>query len=532
MVRIGPSQLTIRELIGQLMMPALPDTADLADAATWRRVVDDQALFAFGGYIVFRGDATATPPLLEELQDLSDVPLIISADLERGAGQQLAGMTNFPHLMAIGAARDPDLAFQQGAITAIEARRAGVHWIFAPTLDLVNRPDNPIINIRGIGDEPRQVGNLGAAFVEGVQRHGGIACAKHFPGHGPTSADSHHNLPVLDVSRHKLETEDLMPFRHCIGAGVKSVMVGHLAVPSLDETGLPASMSKRVCTDILREQMGFQGLIVTDALNMGAVADRWHPGDAAVRALQAGVDVLLMPPDPQAVVDAVLRAIEEGGLTKHRLMESAERIDQARMELGLWNVWDDFEDEDAKPAAAPDYEPAVAQIAEAAVTLVLNRDQLLPLPAGTKACSLVLDDDDDLEVQAAWRQALAGHPDVLVKALSPADDEAAIDAAVTLAASFDVVIVPAFMWVQASKSRVHLSSGLESVPGKLKAAGAKVVLASFTSPFLLDHCPGVDAYVCAYSPNAHCQRAAVAAIYGEQGFPGRLPVDLAIPTAP
>lgn len=530
MVRVAPSQLTIREIIGQLMMPALPDTADLADAATWARVVEDQAKFSFGGYIVFRGDAVETPKMLEELQDLSDMPLIISADLERGAGQQLDGLTNFPHLMALGAARDPDLAFQQGAITAIEARRCGIHWVFAPTLDLVNRPDNPIINIRGIGDEPRQVANLGAAFVEGVQRHGGLACAKHFPGHGPTSSDSHHDLPVLDVSRHKLETEDLLPFRHCIGAGVKTVMVGHLSVPSLDETGLPASMSKRVCTDLLREQMGFQGLIVTDALNMGAVADRWHPGDSAVRMLQAGVDVLLMPPDPQAVVDAVLRAIEEGGLSKHRLMESAERIDKARMELGLWR-WDDDEDEPV-PAVAPDYEPAVAQIAEAAVTLVVNREGLLPLPAGTRACSLVLDDDADLDVQAAWRAALANHPDVLVKALSPDDDEAAIDAAVAQAAAFDVVIVPAFMWVQAAKSRVRLSPGLESVPAKLQAAGAKVVVASFTSPFLLDHFPTVDAYVCGYSPNAHCQRAAVAAIFGEQGFPGRLPVDLAIPAAP
>lgn len=530
-VRVAPSQLTIRELIGQLMMPMLPDTADLRDPEVWRRVVEEQEKYFFGGYIVFRGSWDETPPFLEELQDLSDVPLIISSDLERGAGQQLEGATSFPHAMALGAARDPDLAFQQGAITALEARKAGVHWIFAPTLDLVNRPDNPIINVRGIGDEPRQVGILGAAFIEGVQRHGGLACAKHFPGHGQTSVDSHHDLPVLDVSRARLETMDLMPFRHCIQAGVRSIMVGHLAVPSLDENGLPASMSKRVISDLLRDQLGFKGLIVTDALNMGAIAERYDPGYAAVRALQAGVDVLLMPPDPQAVVDAVLRAIEEGGLSKHRLLESAERLYEARLELGLYAYGDD--DEDATPPVWPDYEPAVAQIAEAAVTLVRNEGDLLPLAADARVGSLVLDDDDDLDVQAAWRKALADHPDVLVRVLTNADDEAAIEAAVAQAASqFDVVLVPAFMWVRAAKGRVELPALLASVPGRLMAAGAKVVVASFTSPFLVRQFPGVDAYVCAYSPNAHCQRAAVDAIWGRQGFPGRLPVDLHEALAP
>ena len=523
-VRIAPSQLTTRELIGQLMMPALPDTADLRDEAVWRRVVDDQARYAFGGYIVFRGSWTETPPLLEELQDLSELPLLISADLERGAGQQLEGATNFPHLMALGAAREPDLAFQQGAITAIEARRAGIHWIFAPTLDLVTRPDNPIINVRGISDEPRLVGNIGAAFVEGAQRHGAIACAKHFPGHGQTSVDSHHALPVLDVSRRRLETQDLLPFRHCIAAGLKSVMVAHLAVPSIDENGLPASMSKRVISDLLREQLGFQGLVITDALNMGAVAERYDPGYVAVRALQAGVDVLLMPPDPEAVVQAVMRAIEEGGLSRHRLLESADRIDQARLELGLWRY--DEEDDTPAPPIWPDYEPAVVQIGEAAITRVADAGDLLPLAPATRVCSLVLDDDDNFDVVSAWRRALADHPECLVKALTNDDDEAAIQAACEQAAAFEVVIVPVFMAVLAAKQRITLAPLLASVPERLKALGAKVVVVSFTSPFLYAQFRDADAYVCAYSPNAHVQRAAVQAIFGQLPFRGRLPVDL------
>ncbi|MEB3196946.1 MAG: glycoside hydrolase family 3 N-terminal domain-containing protein [Candidatus Sericytochromatia bacterium] len=525
-MRIAPSQLTIRELIGQLMMPKLPDTAELRDPAVWQRVVDDQAKFSFGGYIVFRGDRTETPPMLAELQELSDLPLLIGADLERGAGQQFTSATNFPHAMALGAARDPDLAYQQGAITALEARRIGVHWIFAPCLDLVNLPANPIINVRGISDSPRTTGKLGAAFILGVQRHRAIACAKHFPGHGQTSVDSHEELPELNISRHRMEHEDLVPFRHAIEAGVQSIMVGHLAVPALDETGLPATMSKRIVTDLLREQMGFRGLIITDALDMGAITRRFDPGLAAVRALQAGVDVLLMPPDPDAVVAAVLRALEEGGLTKHRLLESVERIDQARLELGLWRYDDEY---DPVPSTEwHDYAPAVAAIADAALTLVDDEQNLLPLKPGTSVCTLVLDDDDDADLQRTWREVLRElgdqTADVKVATLTAQSDEATIEAACAEAAKHEVVVVPVFMWVRAWKNRVSLPALLSTVPRRLAEAGAKVVLLSFTSPFLRDEMPEADAYICAYSPNTHCQRAAVQALWGRARLPGRLPV--------
>ncbi|MDB5101555.1 MAG: beta-lactamase [Cyanobacteria bacterium RYN_339] len=531
-MRLAPSQLTIREIIGQLMMPMLPDTPELSKPEVWKQVVEDQEKYTFGGYIVFRADWAETPPLMEELQDLSEIPLLYSSDLERGAGQQFAGATNFPAVMSLGAARDPDLAYQQGAITALEARRAGVHWVFAPTLDLVTQPENPIINVRGFGDEPRNVGLMGAAFIEGMQRHGALACAKHFPGHGETSVDSHEELPVVGVSRHKMELGDLVPFRHCIEAGVKSIMVGHLAVPALDENGLPASMSTRMVADLLRGQMGFKGLVVTDALNMGAIAGRFEPGYAAVRALQAGVDVLLMPPDPEAVVTAVLRSIEEGGLSKARLLESVERIFQAKYEVGLWRY--DDEEETGLPAVWPDYAPAVEAIAEGAITLVSATDGLLPLQADGTYCSLVLDDDEDLDAQAGWRQALADHPDLPIRVLTNADDEAAIEAAVAQAAAFGTVLVPAFMAVRAWKNRVSLPPLLASVPDRLRAAGAKVVVVSFTSPFLLRQFPGVDAYVCAYSPNPASQRAAVRALFGELPFVGRLPVNpahLGEPTA-
>jgi beta-glucosidase-like glycosyl hydrolase len=508
------------------MMPMLPDTKDLADRAVWAKVEEDLETFGFGGYIVFRGDKDKTPPYLEELQEISEVPLLFGSDLERGAGQQLAGDTTFPFPMALGATRDQDLAYQQGAITALEAKRAGIHWIFAPTLDLTGFAENPIINIRGLGDEPRQVGNMGAAFIAGAQRYHAIATAKHFPGHGQTTVDSHHDLPVVSVSRSRLELNDLAPFRHAIEMGVRSIMVGHLSVPALDETGLPATMSKRIVSDLLRDQLGFTGLVVTDAMMMGAITERYDPGQAAVRALQAGVDVLLMPPDPQAVVDAVLRAIEEGALTKHRLLESVERIFQAKAEQGLWAY--DYDEDDDLPSQLPDYEPAVSAIAESANTLVDARDGILPLKADQRVFSLVLDDDNDEEAQAGWREALAAHPDVPVRVLTPESTEDEINDAIEQARQYDVVVTPIFMAVRAWKNRVTLDPVLARIPGELREAGAKVVAVSFTSPYVVRQFPDVEAYVCAYAPHRLSQRAAVQALWGELPFPGRLPVDLAL----
>lgn len=525
-MRLSPSQLSIREIIGQLMMPMLPDTKDLADRSVWSQVEQDLETFGFGGYIIFRGDKDETPPYLQELQDLSEVPLLMGSDMERGAGQQLTGYTTFPYQMALGATRDPDLAFQQGAITALEARRAGIHWLFAPTVDLAGYAENPIINVRGLGDEPRHVGMMGAAFIEGAQRYNAIACAKHFPGHGETDADSHEELPVLRVSRTRMELNDLQPFRRAIETGVKSVMVGHLSVPALDETGLPASMSKRIVSDLLREQLGFTGLVVTDAMMMGALTKRFDPGAAAVRALQAGVDVLLMPPDPQAVVDAVLRALEEGALTKHRLLESVERIFQMKADLGLWRY--DWEDDEELPPTLPDYEPAVMAIAEAATTLVHAEPGMLPLAADARVYSLILDDDNDPEAQAAWRDALRDHPEVPVTVLTPESTEEAINDAIEQARQYDVVLVPIFMAVRAWKNRIALHPVLARIPNELREAGAKVAALSFTSPYVVRQFPDVEAYVVSYSPHTLSQRATVQALWGELPFRGSLPVDLAL----
>lgn len=526
-MRLSATDLTIRELIGQLMMPMLPDTAELtADPAVFERVLADQARFGFGGYIVFRGHRDRTPPFLERLQAAAEVPLLIGSDLERGAGQQFEGATVFPDAMALGATERLDLAYQQGAITAVEARRLGVQWIFTPLADLASEPDNPIIATRGLGDEPRAVGRMVAAYVEGIQREGGMATLKHFPGHGPTAVDSHASLPVLDVSRLRLEQADFIPFRQGLAAGAKSVMVGHLAVPALDETGAPATFSRRIVQDLLREQWGFKGLVVTDALMMGALTELTDPGTAAVRALMAGVDVLLMPPDPEAVVEAVLRAIEEGALSKHRLAESVERIFEAKWELGLMGAEpDDSGDlERLAPGYWPDYAPAVAQIAEACPTIVGDPEGRLPLSAPEDVAVLALDDDDpDSAFLTAW-ELLAEARGVSFAALGPEPAPEALAAAFAAVRSAPIVVVPVAMAIKAWKERVSLHPSLADLPRQLARRGQRVVLVSHTTPYLLAQYPEAAAWAVSYSPLPPVAEATWAALWGEIPWRGSLPV--------
>jgi beta-N-acetylhexosaminidase len=513
-MRLDPSQLSIREVIGQLMMPMLPDTADLKDAQTWNKTLQELDAYAFGGYIVFRGDSTDTPDMIAEIQSLSDIPLLISSDLERGVGQQLKGFTDFPHSMALGAAMDPDAAFQMGAITALEAKRAGIHLIFAPTVDLADHPDNPIINIRGISASPRVTAQMGLAFAQGVKRYGGIATAKHFPGHGPTNVDSHVSLPLLDVSRHRLESLDLLPFRRMIDGGVGAIMVGHLAIPALDDTGLPASMSKRIVGDLLREQLKFDGLVVTDALMMGALIEKYSDEEIAVRAIQAGVDILLMPRDPEAVVRGVLRALEEGALTKYRLLESVERIFQAKHELGLWHRESDYgfnEDDDHLPDTLPDYTPAVLQITDAAVTLQNNRSIEFPFHPNI----IYFIDDDNNQNLRDYFKTIGGQQTYFV------DDENLLD----LTSQQNVLLIVSSE-VKAWKNRIGLSLPQQQWVSELRRKCEQLVVLSATTPYLANQIPDADAFVYCYSQHVLSIQSALRAIAGEIPFKGTAPVEL------
>ena len=337
--------MTDDEKIGQLLFTTYHGSFTSTDADAYRKMMHDVDDLHVGGFInitqiaplgIIKSQAYPTAVLTNQLQARSKLPLLIGADFERGSAMRLDEGTSFPTAMALAAGGKPEDAYTMGKITALEARAVGIQWIYAPVSDVNNNPGNPIINTRSFGEDPQRVAEFVAEFVRGVEENGGLATAKHFPGHGDTAADSHIDLPVIRADKERLEHLELIPFRSAISAGVSSVMTGHLSIPALEpDPNTPATLSKNVLTGLLRDELHFQGLVVTDAMDMGGITTRFAPGEAAVRAVLAGVDALLMPPVPDAAYEALQAAVKSGRISRARLDASVRRILQAKARLEL-----------------------------------------------------------------------------------------------------------------------------------------------------------------------------------------------------
>ena len=327
-----------------MLMPYYFGVFTSAESAEYKNLLHEVEENHVGGFIVGttrgplgieRSQVYPTAELTNELQRRAKIPLLIGADFESGTGMRLDEGTSFPSAMAVGATSDPKLAYAMGKVIALESRAAGVHWIFAPDADVNNNPDNPIINIRSFGENPKSVGEFVAQEIRGIEENGALATAKHFPGHGDVSVDSHLSLPTVPGDRKELEATELVPFRAAIAASVGSIMPGHLSVPAFEpDPSVPATTSRNILTGLLRDELKFKGLVVTDAMDMGGVTSRYPPGEAAVRAVEAGADVLLMPPVPDAAMAGLERAVRSGRITEKRIDESVRRILQAKSRLG------------------------------------------------------------------------------------------------------------------------------------------------------------------------------------------------------
>ncbi len=288
-----------------------------------------------GGVILLGGSAAELALRIQQLQELAPIPLLVAADVEEGVGQRFPGATWFPPPMALGAIAQTDqeaalhLAREMGRVTAQEAHAIGLNWVLAPVTDVNNNPANPVINIRAFGETPELVSAIATAFIQGAKAAPVLTVAKHFPGHGDTAVDSHFDLPTVPHAVERLRQIELPPFQAAIAAGVDSVMTAHLRIPALDAT-YPATLSDRLLTKELRQRLGFEGLIVTDALIMGAIANTYGPNEAAVLAVEAGADILLMPGDPVGAIQAVCQAVEEGRITATQIRATVERIWHAK----------------------------------------------------------------------------------------------------------------------------------------------------------------------------------------------------------
>ncbi|MGE0158846.1 MAG: glycoside hydrolase family 3 N-terminal domain-containing protein [Gemmatimonadales bacterium] len=530
------------ELIGQLVIEWIPGgyaSESSADFEALRRLVEE---YHVGGLLPSIGTPHAYAAKLNALQELSEVPLLVAADFENGGpGMRINGSyalpsllpqgggTVFPPTMAFGAIGDPRFAFELGRITAQEARASGVHLLFAPVLDVNSNPDNPVIATRSFGGDPALVAELGAAFVRGAREGGAYATGKHFPGHGDTGTDSHLGLPVVAADRERLARTELVPFVRVIDEGIDAIMTAHVQVPGVLGVGAPpATLSPEFLTGLLRDELGFRGLLFTDALTMRAITDMYGGGEAAVRAVEAGADVILSPASVPEAIGAMRAALASGRLTRERLEESARRILHMKAGLGLQRerlVSLDRVDEVVGSGAHLAFADSAAS---RSMTLVRDEELLVPLAptaAGTTV-HVVYAPSSMLWANRAFSPGLIGRVADLVEIrLDERSDSSAYERARAEVQTAARLLVSAYVPAAAG-------SRPEAVPAALRAlvsgsvAARPTVLVSFGSPYLLSAMPEVGSYLLAWGDREVSQRAALAALFGEQPISGRLPIPL------
>jgi beta-N-acetylhexosaminidase len=539
-VRRWMKGMTLRDEVAQLVFVAFPGAAPHTRSREYLRflrLIRDVKVggliltnTANGGRTIQHAEPYALAAFLNRVQRIAKVPLLVGGDFERGASMRVAGTTVFPHAMAFGAAGDPEFSRFEGQVTAREARALGVHWVYYPVADVNINPDNPVLNIRSFGEDPQAVAAQVAAFIEGAHsdpHNYVLTTAKHFPGHGDTSVDSHLNLATVPASRERLESVELVPFRAAIAAGTDAVMTAHVAVPALAPPDLPATLSPAILTGLLRGELGFKGLIITDALDMGGIVKGFPAGDAAVRAIEAGADTLLMPADAEAAIRAVVAAVENGRIKRRRIEESVVKILAAKEKVGLDRKRFVNVEGLGDVINSPEANEEAQQVAERAVTLVRNEGGVLPLAAPERACFLTLAESrDSNEGQTFSQEVRARLAHATVTTLDPSLSRADVDAALARLTPCETYVVAAFASVTAYQGSLGLGGDLPHAMETLTASAKPLVLVALGNPYLLHSFPSVAAYLATFSSVAPSEAAAVKALWGEIDIRGHLPVSI------
>jgi beta-N-acetylhexosaminidase len=562
------AKMSLRDKAAQLVWPWVLGDYAAADDPTYRRVerlVREQHV---GGIIISVGSPTEIASKLNALQLASPLPLLVGADLETGAAFRarggyflpnaidLGGATYFPYEMGIGATRDTAYAYRMGRATAREGRALGIHMAFAPVLDVNNNPKNPVISLRSFGENPQLVARLGAAFVRGIQENGMLATGKHFPGHGDTEQNSHLELARVNASAARLDSVELVPFRAAIQAGVRGIMTFHGQLPGLDTSSLPATLNPRIMTDLLRGRLGFQGLVITDALDMNGVLGKMTMAEVTQRAVIAGADLLLMPTDITGAIDAIVDGVQRGLFPESRITESARKLLVAKQEMGLSRQR--LTDLQALRTVVGDSTSvADAQLAaERAITLV--KDSLAVVPFGglartarivsvtiaprtdlgagvtfnaelarmfpaLRAISLTTEQVYDATAAAA---AVPGQNAQYIATPQPRLLPALVENALRGAQGADVVVVSSYFGASSSTSRLAAPEGMADLLTGLQKAGTRVVLATFSNPYIAQDLPPVPAYLIAWGGSPLMQRAAARALLGVTPITGQLPITI------
>ena len=533
------ASLSLRRKVAQLLMPRIRGGFLPTEADAYDRVRAWVVAEGVGGLIASVGPPLEAAVTFNALQGESDLPLLIAADFEQGAGQIMnggvilpyglenGGATRFPPAMAIGASRDERHAYELGRVTALEGRAIGVHLAFAPVADVNNNPANPIINTRSYGADPAAAARFVAAHVRGLQEHGMLATAKHFPGYGDTHSDSHIELPVIDVTRARADSIELPPFRAAIDAGVTAIMTAHIAFPALTGDSVPATLNPAAIDGLLRGDLGFDGLVVTDAMDMGAIVRRYGVGQAAVLALNAGADIILQVPGAEVsrVIDAIVEAVRTGQLSEARIEQSVRRVLEAKTRLELHTLRTvDIADIPAR-VATRDHLSRAEAAAQRSITLVRDRDGLLPLRA-RRILSIAYSDDTNPFAGTVFQRTLAERiAGVETARLDSTASPAQLNEIAITARDADVVVFAPFVRVTPYKAELGVASSVAAAVRQI-AASRPVIVAAFGNPYLLGQFDEVGTYLIGWGDADASQRAAALALAGDRPIAGSLPIPI------
>jgi beta-N-acetylhexosaminidase len=482
-----------------------------------------------GGIIISIGSPLDATAKLNSLQERSALPLLIAADLEWGSGMRLVGGTSFPMAMAIGATGDTSDAYELGRVTALEARAAGIHMTFSPVADVNNNPANPIINTRSFGEDPAAVSRLVAAYVRGASDNGLLTTVKHFPGHGDTRSDSHIDLPVVPACWDRLDTLELVPFRAAIEAGVTAVMTAHVALPCIDGGAdpLPATFSSIVTTDVLRDSLGFDGLVFTDALSMGAIVGKYGAAESVVRAFLAGNDMLLIPADPTAAIEAMVVAVDSARISLERLDRSVERVLRLKVEAGLFRRRTVSLDSIPVVVGQMGFQQSANDIAARSLTLI-QEGPLRDLRQSRQRTAVILyAEETNLTIGNTLIGELRALGDTVNPfRLYPASGSASYDSARVVINQNPRVVFAMGVRFIAGRGHIQLPDSLASLI--LETDKTKpTILASLGSPYLLNQVAGfTGGYLIAWSDFLATELAVSRALAGGAPISGRLPITL------
>jgi beta-N-acetylhexosaminidase len=520
--------MTIREKIGQMMV--MPLNGEFANVGSEkfkemrRQIVD----LHVGGFTLFRGEANSIAVLTNEAQKLAKIPLFFSADYERGLRMQLRTGTPFTTNMGVAAAGDVQAAYNQGRIICEEMRAIGGNWLFAPVADINNNPDNPVINIRSFGADPKKVGEFVAAESRGARDANCLATLKHFPGHGDTATDSHIGLSVVPLDKARLDAVELVPFKMAIQSGVDSVMTAHVALPQITGDEIPATLNPKISNDILRKELNFDGIISTDAMEMGAIIKNYSEEKSVVMAVQAGADVILLPLNSTNAINAVEAAVKRGELTEARIDESVRRLLKAKYRLGLTENTQVDLTKVNQLVENPENVREANEIAEQSITLLRNAGEMLPLSvekANRTLFVVAAADDDPVEGAAFTPEVQRRAPNAKILRLDYRNGKEDFEKAVTEAQGFDSIVLAVFVKRAAGKGTVALPENLTNfVQQTVSMKDKNVAVVAFGSPYLIRQFPEVKVYAVTYAIEDVAQNASVRTLFGEVQFRGKLPV--------